>query len=256
MGRTVGSPGRELLSVVMVDFNGVLQVPGTEFWDQARARGDEVASQLDHGMDLAFHAQPDIGAAWMRGELDATGALRRMGVDLTVDGLAASLLRELADSIAGMPVDAGVAGLLSSWRGRSPLFLATDNIAEMSVVFEKARVSGDGGDLTLAGAAPLFDGIVCSAATSALKRDPGGAFFRGWAAEHALPHPGILLIDDREVNCAAWKQAGGAAIRWELGQDPLDDLDEAVTTWLGQREQLADRAASDRTRRPAAGGAP
>lgn len=224
----------------MVDFNGVLQAPGSEFWDQARSRGDEVARQLDDGMQLAFHTQPDIGAAWMRGELDATGALRRMGVDLTADGLAASLLRELADSIASMPVDAGVTELLSSWRGRSPLFLATDNIAEMNAVFEKSRISGNGGTLTLAGVAPLFDGIICSASEGLLKADPpAGGFFRSWAAQHALEPEDILLIDDREPNCAAWRQAGCAAVRWELGHDPLDELDKAVAGWLGQHGEAA-----------------
>jgi len=73
-----------------------------------------------------------------------------------------------------------------------------------------------------------------------------------------LTHDSILLIDDRLRNCEAWRRAGGAAVRRELGRDPLDDLGKAVDGWLGQREQLAARAASDRAPGPgraAAGGA-
>lgn len=200
-----------------------------------RARGDDAARQLEAGMQLIWHTDKTISDAWMRGELDARQVLLRMGIDLARPSLEDRLLRELDASIAGLPVDTGLERLVRAWRESVIVVLATDNIRELRLVFEKARAAeGEAG--TLAGIAPLFDGIVCSATEGCLKADvPAGGFFRSWAMQNALEPEDILLIDDRKANCAAWRQAGGAAVCWQLGLDSPGDLDDAVAGWLVSR---------------------
>lgn len=231
MGRDAGASGLARRRAVALDFGGVFQAGG-EFWARARAAGDETGRRIEAGMDRIFHHDKRVSDAWMRGELDARQVLAEMGVDLSRPRLEDWLLRELAVSIAGLPVDAGVENLVRAWRERVTVILATDNVREFRLVVEESRTGG-GEAGTLAGAAPLFDGIICSASEGALKADPpAGVFFRSWAARNALDPGDILLVDDRELNCAAWQQAGGAAVRWRLGQDPLDVLDTAVAGWL------------------------
>ena len=79
----------------------------------------------------------------MRGELDARQVPLRMGIDFARPGLEDRLLRELDASIAGLPVDAGLERLVRAWRESVIVVLATDNIRELRLVFEKAR-AGDG----------------------------------------------------------------------------------------------------------------
>lgn len=221
---------------VALDFGGVVQAGG-EFWDQARDRGDEIGRQLEAGMQFVWRTDKTISDAWMRGKIDTRQVLARMGIDLARPGIEDRLLQELDASIAALPVDAGLVQLVSAWRARAIVVLATDNVRAFQTVFRQAQ-TGEGGGLTLAGIAPLFDGIICSASEGCLKSDPpAGGFFRSWAARNALAPGDILLVDDREANCAAWRQADGAAVRWELRQDLLGDLGRAVSGWLDRREQ-------------------
>lgn len=235
MGHDASASDRTRRAVAL-DFGGVLQ-SGGEFWDKARARGDETGRQLEAGMQLIWHADKTISNAWMRGEIDARQVLLRMGIDLAMPGLEDRLLRELDASIAALPVDAGVERLVRAWRENVVVVLATDNTREFKQVFLNAQAGG-GEDATLAGIAPLLDAIICSASEGCLKADPPpGVFFRSWAGQHALDPGDILLIDDREDNCAAWRQAGGDTVCWKLGQDPLGDLGKAVAGWLARGEQ-------------------
>lgn len=230
MGHDASAPGRERRAVAL-DLGAVFQ-SGGEFWDQARARGDDTGRQLEAGMRSIWGPEKAVSDAWMRGELDERQVLARMGIDLTRPGLEDRLLRELDASIAALPVDTGLQRLVKEWREQAIVVLATDNVRSLELVFKKARAAG-GKDGTLAGAAPLFDAVICSASEGLLKADPPpGGFFRSWAAQNALKPEDILLIDDREANCAAWRRAGGSAVCWEQGRDPLDELGVVVAAWL------------------------
>jgi len=119
----------------------------------------------------------------------------------------------------------------------------TDNTEPFAAAFEDARVSlcrPPDAAVTVDSVAPYFDGTLCSCYAGAFKAEDPSKFFGTWLTEHALTFADSILVDDRKDNCKAFAHAGGAAIQWQMDDDPRQ-LDEALTEWARTRAGAEER---------------
>lgn len=227
--------------MIFVDWGGVLS--NDEYWTLLRAEGGDLGRRLDAGMDWAWHERPEVAAGWMLGKLSTSDVLARMELPPAADQ--EFLRRRLSEDMTAMRVPPGTAAVLARWREKALLIAASDNIREFADVFEKSRMEGAGGNgpaATLAGVAPLFDGVLCSCDIRGLKGYPATVHhFRDWLERHDLAAEDTILIDDKQSNCQWWTDAGGTAYRYTIGGD-IAELDATVSGWLAERVFAAHEA--------------
>jgi len=123
-----------------------------------------------------------------------------------------------------MRVDPDTAEVVAGWAPRMRLVLATDNTEPFAQAFERARARRAPCRAVhhMADLAPLFDEILCSAAVGTPKAEDPARFFGPWLTTHGLRFADAVLVDDRPDNCEASIRAGGAAIKWQIGDDVAD----------------------------------
>ncbi|MBF8188788.1 hypothetical protein ITP53_24245 [Nonomuraea sp. K274] len=94
------------------------------------------------------------------------------------------------------------------------------------------RPAGHRSAATLAQWAFFCDDMICSSDVAVLKSEGPVGFFGPWLSRHGMTFHDALLIDDREDNCAAFRQQGGTALRWRMGADDITEAATALSRWL------------------------
>jgi len=120
------------------------------------------------------------------------------------------------------------------------IVLATDNMDCFYDSLQRARQlsiqSGDVNNETtpFISTARMFDDVLCSSRQRVLKREDPQRFYGGWIRTHALDFSDLLLLDDLEINCAAFRSAGGTAIRVQENgsMEQIDVIRTQVAHWL------------------------
>ena len=133
-----------------------------------------------------------------------------------------------------MRVNVDLLRALQPVRERAFVVVATDNVDTFADVFRRValRPSEIAPDDSLAAWATACDDLLCSSDVGALKGTDPEAFFGPYLGACGLGFADALLIDDRSDNCAAFRAAGGTALRWTMHTDPLSEVTRTLTAWL------------------------
>lgn len=187
------------LRIVFVDWHRVLS--DTPFL--SHLPGDH---WMNHGLDRLFYGERELCAAWQRGTVTEREVLSHVfgAVDL------AAISEAIATSVTHMQIDADVLRVVDLFRGIGlPVILATDNMPAFATGVRRMSVLEH------------FDDLIVSCEVRALKAEDPAHFFGGRLGEWDCGFENALLIDDRLDNCGAFERAGGHAIRFTRGEDPL-----------------------------------
>jgi FMN phosphatase YigB (HAD superfamily) len=228
--------------VVFVDWHGVLS--RDRFWASItdageRPRNDPVRRRMREAIERIFE-NGNILDPWMRGQLSFKDVLKGLHVGLDGRFRDCFLERRLLEDCRRMKVNSDLIRILRAASSKAFIVVATDNMDcfyEQASLIRGSHRSGRNGDAhLLRDAISYFDDILCSSSVGTLKAERPTEFFGPWLDYHRLSFAQALLLDDVETNCAAFKKAGGTAIR-----TLKTDFDEGfirvgplIAQWLGQ----------------------
>jgi hypothetical protein len=235
----VQQPALELWRrVVFVDWHGVLS--RSPYWST-------ILSDRRHPLHQALRARlgrlfsdADLLGAWMTGTLSTVDVVGRLEITAGTRYTPEHLRRHLERDCRSMRVNTDLLRLLRGARDRAFVVIATDNVDCFAETFRRltGRRGGRPDPMTelpppdsLAAWAGSCDDLVCSSEVGALKADPH-AFYGAYLRASGLGFRDALLIDDRTDNCAAFRAAGGSALRWTMHADPLAEVARALDGWL------------------------
>jgi FMN phosphatase YigB (HAD superfamily) len=182
--------------------------------------------------------------AWMKGRLSSVQVIA--GLDIKLDRRFRDdfLHRRLLTDCARMRVNVPLFELLREVKTSASIVVATDNMDCFADTFRRIRKTGRPAGrrsaATLAQWAFVCDDMICSSDVAAFKSEDPVTFFGPWLSRHGMTFHDALLIDDREDNCAAFRQQGGTALHWRMGADDIAEAATALSRWL------AEPAASER----------
>ncbi|HEY6793091.1 MAG TPA: hypothetical protein VI248_00235 [Kineosporiaceae bacterium] len=223
--------------VVFVDWHGVLS--RSPFWAS-------IVGDARHPLHRPLRARigrlftdPVLMSTWMTGQRRTVDVVAGLDVQAGARYGTDYLCRQLERDCRSMRVNVDLLRLLQPVRERAFVVVATDNVDSFAEAFRRlaarpARVAAEpeAAD-TLAFWARACDDLICSSDMGALKAADPQAFFGPYLAACGLRFADALLVDDRSDNCAAFRRAGGAALRWTMHTDPLADVAAALRAWLG-----------------------
>jgi len=215
--------------VVFVDWHGVLS--RSPFWGSIVT---DAQHPLHRPVRLALGrllADPVAVGDWMTGRRSTPEVVVGLGVDGGARHGPDYLCRQLEKDCRAMHVNADLVRALQPVRERAFVVVATDNVDVFADVFRRLAPRPPVVDDTLAACATGCDDLVCSSDVGTLKAD-AQAFFGPYLTACGLGFADALLVDDRSDNCAAFRAAGGAALRWTMHTDPVGVLVSGVHTWL------------------------
>jgi hypothetical protein len=173
---------------------------------------------------------------WMKGQLSSTQVIAGMGIKLDRRFRDDFLHRRLLIDCARMRVNVPLFKLLREAKASASIVVATDNMDCFADTFRRVRKTRrpveHSSAATLAEWAFVCDDIISSSDVAAFKSEDPIVFFRPWLSRHGMTFHDALLIDDREDNCAAFRQHGGTALRWRMGGDDVTEAATALSRWL------------------------
>jgi len=186
---------------------------------------------------------------WMRGGDTSADVIARMGFSNAGRYGQDFVARRLVDDCATMSVDAELVSVLHDVRWLAPVILATDNMDCFATAFQaslarRRRPAPNQRALRLREWAQFCDGLVCSSDVGVLKAENPEKFFGATLRHFGLDFAEAVLIDDREDNCAAFRETGGTAMCFKRARDNIDDLAEALYAWLGWSRRQVQRSAA------------
>uniref|UniRef100_UPI003F492E9F hypothetical protein n=1 Tax=Nonomuraea sp. CA-252377 TaxID=3240003 RepID=UPI003F492E9F len=220
--------------VVFVDWHGVLSCD--PFWASIRDNARHpLHSQLVESLAPVFTGEGVH--AWMRGELSSAQVIASLGIKLDRRFRDDFLQRRLLTDCARMRVNVPLFKLLREVKTSASIVVATDNMDCFADTFRRVRKirrpAGHHSAATLAQWAFVCDDMICSSDVAAFKSEDPVTFFWPWLSRRGMTFHDALLIDDREDNCAAFRQQGGAALHWRMGADDIAEAATALRRWLG-----------------------
>ncbi|GAA2209900.1 hypothetical protein GCM10009850_053590 [Nonomuraea monospora] len=136
-----------------------------------------------------------------------------------------------------MRVNVPLLELLREIRALASIVVATDNMDCFAETFRRLRggrrPTGRGSTETLAWWASDCDDLISSSDVAVLKDEDAARFFMPWLSRHGMTFRDALLIDDSTSCCAAFREQGGTALRWRMGDDDLSGVATVLNGWLG-----------------------
>jgi hypothetical protein len=219
--------------VVFVDWHGVLSCD--PFWASIRDNPRHpLHSQLAESLAPIFTG--DGAHAWMKGQLSSAQVIAGMGIQLDRRFRDDFLQRRLLADCARMRVNVPLFEMLRELKTSASIVVSTDNADCFADTFRRVRKTqrpaGHRPAATLADWAFVCDDMICSSDVAVLKSEGIVGFFGPWLSRHGMSFQDALLIDDREDNCAAFRQQGGTALRWRMGADDITEAATALSRWL------------------------
>jgi len=185
-----------------------------------------------------LYSDPVLFHDWLTGRRTSADVVKLLGVE-TPRYPAETLLRYLERDCARMTVNVDVLRVLRSVRDRAFVVVASDNVDVFAQTFRRLAARRRPDPLaaapapdSLAAWSTSFDDLVCSAETGVVKASDARAFFGRYLWSTGLRFSDALLVDDRTDNCAAFREAGGATLRWTMHADRLDVLAGSLEAWL------------------------
>nr|SBP00830.1 hypothetical protein BN4615_P10346 [Nonomuraea gerenzanensis] len=219
---------------MFVDWHGVLSCD--PFWASIR---DDPRHPLHTPLvqSLAPVFAGERAHAWMRGELSYAQIISGLGIKLDRRFRADFLHRRLLADCARMRVNVPLLELLLEIRTLASIVVATDNMDCFAETFRRLRAArrptGRRSTETLATWAPVCDDLISSSDVAVLKDEDAARFFGPWLSRHGMTFRDALLIDDSTSDCAAFREQGGTALRWRMGDDDLSEVAAVLSRWLG-----------------------
>ena len=242
--------------VVFVDWHGVLS--RSPFWasivtDSRHPLHRPLRTKL--GRVVGNH---QIMSDWMTARRATAEVVEGMGVEGGNRYGADYLCRQLEKDCRSMRVNVDLLRALQVARERAFVVVATDNVDTFAEAFRRLAARRPDRtpalrpalsassqlqasplpapdrdrDDTLTAWATACDDLVCSSDVGTLKAVDPAAFFGPYLAACGLGFADALLIDDRSDNCAAFRSAGGTALRWTMHTDPIAAVTATLTSWL------------------------
>ena len=224
--------------VVFVDWHGVLS--RAPFWGSVVTDPGHPLHRPLRARVGRLYGDPARMAAWMTGHHRTAEVVEALGVDGGARYGTEYLCRQLDKDCRVMRVNVELLRVLQTVRERAFVVVATDNVDTFAAAFRRLSGRRDARAVpaeeelpgTLAAWAPAMDDLVCSSDVGVLKGQDPDAFFGPYLAACGLGFADALLIDDRSENCAAFRRAGGTALRWTMHTDPLPELVATLHAWL------------------------
>jgi FMN phosphatase YigB (HAD superfamily) len=223
--------------VVFVDWHDVLS--RTPYWasivaDRAHPLHGPLRARLGR-----LYADPALVADWMTGRRSSLEVATWLDLDGGARATPEALCRVLERDCRSMRVNVELLRLLRTTRERAFVVIASDNVDAFAATYrrltarrERPRPVPDSVPPdSLAAWATSCDDLICSSEVGALKADPG-RFFGPYLRACGLYFEDALLIDDRSDNCAAFRDAGGTALRWTMHGDPVEEVLATLAGWL------------------------
>jgi FMN phosphatase YigB (HAD superfamily) len=224
--------------VVFVDWNGVLSVD--PFWVTIlRRKQHELHAVLAPAVRAFFKERNDLVNEWMRGRISYKEVIATFELCLQGDVDVSYIERKLIQDCKRMAVAPKLLDLLMRLKQKAFVVIATDNMdcfyeQVLQLRLAKPTTRPVAKRRTLGNVARYFDDVVCSSVLGVMKREEPLRFFGPWLERHNLRFERALLIDDGATNCAAFENAGGAAIR--LSKDDrssgFERIESAVQHWM------------------------
>ncbi|MDQ1287832.1 MAG: hypothetical protein QG622_1397 [Actinomycetota bacterium] len=222
--------------VVFVDWHGVLS--RAPYWST-------ILSDRRHPMHQPLRARlgrlySDSGllAEWMTGRLTTVDVVEYLGITSGTRYTPDQMRRHLERDCRNMRINVDMMRLLRVVRHRAFVVIASDNVDCFAQTYRRLTSRRRLDPLTeipppdsLGAWATSCDDLVCSSEVGALKID-APAFYGRYLRACGLTFDDALLIDDRSDNCAAFRAAGGTALRWTMHADPLAEVSGTLRSWL------------------------
>lgn len=225
--------------VIFVDWHGVLSCD--PFWlSIIRNQHHPLHHRLSAATEMLFQDEARIHD-WMRGDITADQIVHSLQVTFDDAFPSDYLSRRLVEDCRLMLVNHQLVQLLRDVQKQGvAVVLATDNMDCFFKSLQRARQlsiqSGDVNNETtpFISTARMFDDVLCSSRQRVLKREDPQRFYGGWIRTHALDFSKILLLDDLEINCAAFRSTGGTAIRVQKNGsiEQVGVIRTQITQWL------------------------
>jgi hypothetical protein len=223
--------------VVFVDWHGVLS--RAPYWST-------ILSDPRHPLHRALRVRlarlySDAGmlAEWMTGSLSTVDLVERLEITAGTRYTPDQMRRHLERDCRNMRVNVDMMRVLRVVRDRAFVVIASDNVDCFAQTYRRLTGRRRGMDPmteipppdSLGAWATSCDDLVCSSEVGALKTD-APAFYGSYLRTCGLTFADALLIDDRSDNCAAFRAAGGIALRWTMYADPLAEVSGTLRSWL------------------------
>jgi hypothetical protein len=232
--------------VVFVDWHGVLS--RSPFWASIVGDPRHPLNRPLRAKVGRLYGDAPLMSGWMTGRRRTPDVVAGLGVEGGTRYSADYLCRQLERDCRSMRVNVELMRVLQPVRERAFVVIATDNVDIFAASYRRlaarhpARRPEPEPAGTLAGWATGCDDLVCSSDVGVLKAEDARAFFGPYLSACGLGFDEALLIDDRSDNCAAFRQAGGTALRWTMHTDPLTEIVGTLWTWLGPPADAPDAA--------------
>ena len=206
------------ITTVVADFGGVLSTPLASAFEAVREHLELPPEALGRAMaavgaQRGAHPLHDLET----GELPEAEFFALLGERLTAELGRDVVLRDFAERYWGAlgPNDVLVEHLRRVRRGGYRMGLLTNNVREWEPRWRAMLPVEE-----------LFDEVVDSAAVGLRKPDP--AIYALTAERLGAPGGEIVFLDDFEPNCAAAREAGWTAVRFEDTAQAIAELDAVL----------------------------
>ena len=185
--------------VIFVDWYGVLSKD--VFWSSIlNNKKHPYHQQLKDAYEDLF-TQDQALISWMKGDLTSKDIVQTLNVRLGRKYKADFLLRKLEADCRRMTINKRLYYALQAIRSDSFVAIATDN---MDCFYSQVDYHP--------GLRHGFDSVLCSSMLGVLKSESATRFFGPWLSQHRLSFSQALLVDDSEVNCRNFENAGGRSV--------------------------------------------
>lgn len=227
--------------VIFVDWHGVLT--RDPFWISILHNPwHPLHQQLRKAAKTLFTKQDASVHGWMRGDLTVNQIVDRLRVPPGEIFPHDYLARKLVDDCQLMQTNGPLIQILQAVQNEGTgIVLATDNMDCFHEAILRARKQKQQSShfieyetTSFTATAQLFDDILCSSKQRVLKREDPQRFFADWLTRHSLDFSNALLLDDLEINCAAFRTAGGSAISVTAKslENDSNTIQSQIRVWL------------------------
>jgi FMN phosphatase YigB (HAD superfamily) len=209
--------------VIFVDWYGVLSKD--VFWSSIlNNKKHPCHQQLKDAYEDLF-TQDQALISWMKGDLTSKDIVQNLKVRLGQKYKADFLLRKLEADCRRMSINKRLVSALQTVRTDSFVVIATDN---MDCFYSQVDCHPE--------LRHGFDSVLCSSMLGVLKSESATKFFGPWLSQHHLSFSQALLLDDSEVNCRNFENAGGRSVL----VTSVDTAIQTVKDWVSnERNECA-----------------
>ncbi len=223
--------------VIFVDWHGVLSLD--PFWMSIIHNEEHpLHSSLSEAVRYLFAENDSLVRDWMRGNITTSQIVDSLQIEANPEFPPDYLARKSVDDCQLMRVNSQLILLLqSAQQTGTAIVLATDNMDCFHDAILRARQQSprlkETKTTSFFATARLFDDVLCSSTQRILKSEDPRRFFEHWLSSHALDFNNALLLDDLKINCSAFHDAGGTAVRYNSDslENAANNFQSELKTW-------------------------